>query len=172
MTLIELMVVVAIVGILATLAVFMFTKSTAKARASEVPAVFAEFRIKQESYHVENGSYLSTGDENNMSTWWPDAVASPGSGGIDPTPYPTEWRDLRIVLDKTALYCSYVSVGRDANVAPGGVANSFGYTATPAVNYFFNVAECNLDGETGTANNSRYFSVSTNDGIAKLREGQ
>lgn len=172
MTLIELMVVVAIVGILATLAVFMFTKSTAKARASEVPAVFAELRIKQEAYHVENGTYLSTGDETNTATWHPATVATPSSGGNAAAPIPAEWQTLHITLDKSVLYCSYVTVARAGGVAPGAVPGDFGFTATPATNYFFNVAECDFDGSTGTTNNSRYFSVSTSDGIAKLREGQ
>ncbi len=42
----ELMIVVAIVGILASIAIFMFTRHVAKAKASEVPAMFAELKIR------------------------------------------------------------------------------------------------------------------------------
>src|SRR5690606_33138255 len=62
-TLIEVMVVVAVVGVLASVAVFMFGKQRTKARASEIPVVFGEFQLRQEQFHLENDEYLSTGNE-------------------------------------------------------------------------------------------------------------
>jgi type II secretory pathway pseudopilin PulG len=169
------MIVVAIVGILATLAVFMFTKSTARARASEVPAVFAEFRIKQEQYHLENGLYFTTGDETNIGSWFPTSPAAPSSGGnpSTPTDQPTAWtEDLRMVIDKSALYCSYVTIGRTNGQSYGSVAQAtFGApSAVQPTNFFYNIAECDLDGKTSV--NSRYFSSSTTDGIIKVNDGR
>lgn len=169
MTLIELMIVVAIVGILASVAVYMFSKSTAKARASEVPAVFAEFRIKQEQFHMENGTYHSTGDEGTPGDYWPVTPADPSSGGNPVAPLPATWQALRMTLDKSALYCSYITVGQTANAGPGSIATTYGFTAVP-VNYFYSIANCDLDGEPAV--DSQYFSISTTDGLLVENEGR
>ena len=169
MTLIELMIVVAIVGVLASVAVYMFTKSVNKARSSEVPAVFAEFRIKQEQFHMENGVYQSTGDENTPSDYWPAAPAAPSSEGNAIAPMPATWQALRVNLDKSVLYCSYVTVGKTANTAPGAIAAGYGFTA-PATNYFYSIANCDLDGKPAV--NSQYFSISTTDGLMVDNEGR
>ncbi|HWM85814.1 MAG TPA: hypothetical protein VNO33_08245, partial [Kofleriaceae bacterium] len=72
----ELMIVVAIVGILASLAVFMFTRHVAKAKASEVPAMFAELKLRQQQFHLENEEYLSTGADDTAAF---PSVSPPGS---------------------------------------------------------------------------------------------
>src|SRR3989304_3133894 len=67
-TLIEMMIVVAIVGIPAAIAVSMYRRSVAKAEAGEVHGVFGEIRMKQEQFHVENDKYLATmsADEGDL----------------------------------------------------------------------------------------------------------
>src|SRR5688572_20234593 len=67
-TLLELMIVVALIAILATLVIPSFFSESNRAKAeSEVAAVFAELRTKEEAYKVEKGVYLSTGaDETDL----------------------------------------------------------------------------------------------------------
>ena len=64
-TLIEILIAVALVGILAGLAVMKFSKQARKARGAEVQAIFAELRNREEQYHLENGVYFSTGANEN-----------------------------------------------------------------------------------------------------------
>jgi type IV pilus assembly protein PilA len=54
-TLVELMVVVAIIGVLATLAVPQYQRFTAKARQSEAKIALGAMRTAIESYRPENG---------------------------------------------------------------------------------------------------------------------
>ncbi len=140
-TLIELMVVVAIIGILATVAVFMFTKQTRKARKTEVHAIMAEIAMRQEQYALENGRYLdigagydvgppidyTNGEQNNE--WIPDGS---GIGGVAP-PNPgknarafsfanlptgqitNDWQALRVNIDRP-LYCAYTTVAGQPNL--------------------------------------------------------
>jgi len=171
MTLLELMIVVAIIGILVGVAVPLFMKTTKKAKAeSEVAAIFAEFKLRQEGYYNENGRYLSTGgfpgpavDESDAH---PDITAS--SGAPDPiSPVPDSWKALRIQTDKTALYCSYVSIagkGNDPDGNIGTIASSDFSMATPVTDWYYLIARCDVDGN-GVVESIR-FTNSESDTIA------
>jgi prepilin-type N-terminal cleavage/methylation domain-containing protein len=186
-TLMELMIVVAIVGILATLAVFMFTRHVAKAKASEVPAMFAELKLRQQQFHLENEEYLSTGASD--TAFFPTATP-PGSSAqsfdittssAPPAPQDTKfpgpsWQTLRINPDKTALYCVYVAIA-----GPGGDGTNVGATASaapfdlggaltvPAINWFYLLASCDCDGEGTT---STYFTLSDTEGTMVSNPGE
>jgi prepilin-type N-terminal cleavage/methylation domain-containing protein len=173
-TLMELMIVVAIVGILASLAVFMFTRHVAKAKASEVPAMFAELKLRQQQYHLESEAYLSTGASE--SDFFPSADP-PGSSpqSFDLTTDP-EWQALRINPDKTQLYCVYVAIagagGDPANVGARAAAAPFnlgGSLDVPAINWFYLLADCDFDGD---GNESTYFTLSDTEGTIVANSGE
>lgn len=172
-TLMELMIVVAIVGILASIAIFMFTRHVAKAKASEVPAMFAEFKIREQQYHLENEAYLSTGATDN--DYFPTATA-PGKDAqnYDITASPGDsWKSLRMSPDKTALYCVYVAIagpGGDLdNAGPKATAAPFNLTAIPPVNWFYVMAECDFDGD-GTP--AIYYALSDIEGTIVSNPGE
>ena len=63
-SLVELMVVVAVVSILATIAATSYRRYVARVRVTEVTAMFSEFRAKEEAYRAEYGQYanVTSGD--------------------------------------------------------------------------------------------------------------
>lgn len=167
MSLIELMVVVAIAGILATVAVVSYIKYTQRAKASEVHAMFAELRLHQEQYQAENGVYLSTGA--NEADYHPAAPSGPDAPN-PVNPMPLDWTKLRMQPDKENLYCSYVSIaGPAAGGTIGPVANSFGMLAPPLTNWYYLIAECDLDGNPAV--NSLYFNRSDVEGTLVQNKG-
>jgi type IV pilus assembly protein PilA len=74
-TLIELMIVVAIIGILAAIAIPNFIRFQLKAKSSEGKTNLAAIRTAEESYYAEYGSYVSadpspaTVDDNNKTDY-------------------------------------------------------------------------------------------------------
>ncbi len=161
-TLIELMVVVAIVAILASVAIWYFGRSTRTAKASEVHGVFAEIRNRELQYHNEFNTYLSTGLSD--TDYWPTPPSNTAKS-IDPMP--ASWVSLRLNPGKTSLYCGYVAIAGDANDASnlGPAATKFGLTAAPVRDWFYIVAECDFDSDS--ANNSFYF---THSGMTRVME--
>ncbi len=150
-TLMELMIAVAIVGILATIAMFAYNKYIKGARASnEVPAVFAEFQLRQQQFAVENnGFFLSTG-ANDGDTWPPAPSGSktPTSIAGGPMAPGGTWEQLHITLDKPALYCAYVTRAGNAGDASniGATASGkFAMATAPTQNWYYVLAECDWD---------------------------
>ncbi len=71
-TLIELMIVVAILGVLAAVAMVSFSKSKRKSETKKVDAMFAAIATSQETYRQFNGNYHGSGE---LDTWTADATA-------------------------------------------------------------------------------------------------
>ncbi|HLU64647.1 MAG TPA: type II secretion system protein [Kofleriaceae bacterium] len=188
-TLIELMVVIAIVGVLASLAIFAFTRQTRKAQAqSEISSMFAKIKSAQEAFHLENGTYLQTGATE--TDFFPSA--SPPAGGtqafdIADSPAPPSpldarfpgpsWETLRIRPDKSELHCVYVVIagegGEAGNVGSIAAGEPFNLGSTdrpvPAVDWYYVLAECDFDGD-GTP--SRYFTLSDSEETVVQNRGE
>lgn len=77
-TLVELMMVVAILGVLATVAVFSYKSYLRKARTGEAVAFLLDIKMKQETYFMTYSRYVDTGDT-------PDAFYPPA---LPYVPYP------------------------------------------------------------------------------------
>src|SRR5512144_2188894 len=82
-TLIELMIVVAIIGILAAIAIPNFLRFQLKAKSSEGKTNLAAIRTAEESYFAEYGNYVSALPSpptlgNNVKTDFSNAVAGEG----------------------------------------------------------------------------------------------
>ena len=59
-TLLELIVVIIIIGLLATLGLTQYTRIVEKARKSEAVAMIGEIRTAQRGYYLQNGAYATT----------------------------------------------------------------------------------------------------------------
>ncbi len=66
-TLIELMIVVVIIGILASLAIPRFMQATVKSKQSEVKGILKQIYTMQRTYRQENGAYLACADNAAFS---------------------------------------------------------------------------------------------------------
>ncbi len=164
-TLLEILIVIALLGVLATIAVMSFSKQTRKARGAEANAMFAALRVAQEQYHLENGVYLST-SAGEAATW----PATPGRTAQTILPLPATWTALKVKLPEENVYCGYVTIagpgGDGTNI--GALATSFGMT-TPATDWYYMIAHCNLDGNS--ARDSYYFAWSGDTRVQKRNEG-
>lgn len=166
-TLIELMVTVAVIGVLAAIAYQNFSGVARKTRGSEVNAVFAELRQRQEEYHLANGVYLSTGStENDLFPATPSRTAQ-NVGTL-----PASWISLKVRLANAKLHCGYVvmagAAGSGAGI--GAKATEFGMPATPTTDWYYLLARCNLAGSSAV--DSFYFSWSGDTAVKKQNEGR
>ena len=169
-TLVEVMIVVAIVAVLVAIAVPTFTGTSRKAKgASEVAPYFQDFRVRMDQYQQENGVYPPTIGE---STFHP---ATPGAAKQTILPLPSAWTAIRLrPSGSSEVYCGYTwatgLANDDANVgsiASAAAPDGFRFTV-PASNWYYLLAKCNLDGTGGF---SYYFTDSVDTSIRKLNEG-
>lgn len=137
---------------------------------AEVISVFTELQIRQAQAQLEGGSFRSSSAINSEGDLWPTARVTDGTK-MDLLPLPSEWTDLKMEPDISAVFCSYVVVvgnsGDDANIGPIA-SQTFGYTA-PEKDWFYLLARCDMDGDPSI--DSYYFQSSEHSSLFWVNRG-
>jgi type IV pilus assembly protein PilE len=170
-TLIELMMVVAIIAVLAIIVVPLFTREVHKTKGqSEVNPMFTELGTKEETYKQEAGSFLG-------AVQCP-AAASPAGYDIVATckTSGSAWESLRVQAPNSTMHCAYtivVGLKTDTLTPPTGIKNSAGVVsaaeANLATSWWYMTAECDEDGQGGT--NALYYRSSVDPTLQILNSG-
>jgi type IV pilus assembly protein PilA len=187
-TLIELMIVVVIVGILATLAVVGYRRLIQSSHVSEATGMVQSIRVAQESYHSETQQYA------NISSCFPSGVnaatclypatpvygiattwGAPCTSGCNS---PWDWSMLPVHVDGPVLFGYATQGGPPASTANGTnvpaspVANgiSLNFPTAPTTDWFVIAAEADLD--NNPANFTDVFTTSWSNQVWISNEGQ
>jgi prepilin-type N-terminal cleavage/methylation domain-containing protein len=127
-TIIELMIVVAIVGVLATLAIPYYQKLTARARRSEMGLTISKLRMQLiATYHSQGGFPIPSGLSPGVSTWNPaDPVSGTPALGLAAAWNTTDpdWMNLPAMDGAVRLRYQY-SVTADGKTVTFNAAGNF-----------------------------------------------
>jgi len=166
-TLMELMIVVAILAIVAAIAIPVFSRWKRRAIRSEVAAVLGEISLKQEAFRGEFSTYKDCG---SAEQWWP---ALPTGGEPIKKAVGTNacWAGLGLRTDPQ-LYCAYSIYAGAAGswgTLPTGHQGAFGTGSTaPTFTWYLGVAECDMDGVAdGKGNNSVFYRTPQSSGLGE-----
>jgi prepilin-type N-terminal cleavage/methylation domain-containing protein len=161
-TMIEMMMVVAVLGILTVVAVVGYSKIFKKAHASEIPQMFGELKTREETFKAESGFYLPVCKDPAQSAtpvsdcseandgYWPRFVA----GSHDPMDasgaMPQRWQQLKVNIGRGSLYCQYqVIAGAAGDNASMGTHGVQVFTATaPIRGWFYVMGQCDWDADS------------------------
>ena len=160
-TLVELMIVVAIIGVLAVIAGTAYRRYMDSGRTAEAMAMLGEIRAKEEAYRAEFSSYTgwSGGGEAAANTLpVVDGGCSVGTKEPCAKDVPTTftgnwayWSALGINAGKRQLYCGYIVNAGAANVAiTGTMGKDIVQATTPTTPWWYAIAMCDNDGTAGT----------------------
>lgn len=127
-TLIELMMVVAILGILAVVAIPQYKSYVYKSKTTEAVGFLAEIKARQESYRADFGMYCNA--STSATAWAPD-----GNPLDRPRPWTQDarWRQLGAIAPGNQVLFSYVTVaGLPGADTPSqhGFSSNLGYNGT------------------------------------------
>ena len=130
--------------------------------------MFAEFKIREEQYKLENGVYLSTG--NGETDTWPVVPGKDLQNYI--VGMPATWTQLKFQAPEGQVRCAYTVV---AGPASGGSVGAVAAAApfnfvTPPVSWFYALAHCNMD--NNAAVDGFYFTSSVNSTVLSLNPGR
>ena len=171
----ELMIVVVMVSILASIAMVGFRKYVARARTMEAAAMIAEMSGKQQIYFVEFGGYLPLRADN--VTTLPSADESPTAffplspsastfessrtavSVANRAAWPGGWRSVGLRPPDQRLYCTYLlNAGGAGQAVPAGIGSAaMGPVAATAPAWFYAIAACNMTGPAGYPANVTKF---------------
>jgi type IV pilus assembly protein PilA len=154
-TLIEMMVVVVIVGILATLAVVGYRKLVQSSHVSEAQNMVQDIRVAQESYHSETQVYANisssltayypqTSPHRTLLTGWGDVCSGACTNNM-------QWSMLPLHVDGPVMF-GYATIGGAANTSPVPAAVSVNgqnlqFPAPSPVDWYIVAAACDLDND-------------------------
>jgi prepilin-type N-terminal cleavage/methylation domain-containing protein len=191
-TILEMLIVVAIIGILSSLATVGYRRYVGRARLTEGVTILSEMSSKQQIYYLEFGSYLPLradgsvvpSPDENASGFYPvspssttfDSVRSPTSIA-DPLGWPTAWRSVGLRPREQRLYCTYLlNAGRAASPAPAGATYGptlLGTISATSPPWFYALAACNLNGVSGWPTSVTVMGLSSNaSSLRTFNDGQ
>jgi prepilin-type N-terminal cleavage/methylation domain-containing protein len=161
-TLVELMIVVAIISVLAVVAGTAYRRYLDSARTTEAYAMLGEIRTRQEAYRAEFSTYLSTGAaETNLFPAVDSASCYP-SGNKEPcqkavsttipgTVIPAGWTSLGINPSRFTLQCGYVAIAGASGTSVTGAEGLRLLPTNPQTTpWWYAIAVCDNDGNSAT----------------------
>ena len=165
-TLVELMIVVAIIGIIAAIASVGYRRWIGRARLTEAVTMLGEMSSKEQTYRMEFGTYLPLRADGNAVLPSPDEAAaafypsSPSSAAFESVGtsvsvannalWPTSWRAAGVSPRDTTLYCTYMTnAGNAGQAIPAGATFGAALVSGTAAPWFYGLAACNLNGPAG-----------------------
>jgi type IV pilus assembly protein PilA len=168
-TLVELMIVVVIIGVLASLAVVGYRKLIVSSHVSEAQNMVQSIRVAQEGYHSETQQYANV--STSLTSWYPQstpngktvtawgqACSTQCNGGMD-------WSMLPVHTDGPVMF-GYATIGGPAGTGPKPAAVTVNgatltFPAAPTTDWFVVAASCDMD-SSGAPNTSVYAMSWTN----------
>jgi prepilin-type N-terminal cleavage/methylation domain-containing protein len=184
-TLVEMMVVVVIFGILATMAGFGWRRYIARARATEASAMLAEIMSREELYKTEFAQYLpltsgtgkavyaTTGSAMNDEAAADFYPLDPSSAVFDTARtatnisnaanWPTQWKQLGLRPRSSVLYCTYMARAglKNTSITAGTYGTKLLGTAVQPIDWFYALGACNMNGTTSWPAGETVFGVSS-----------
>jgi type IV pilus assembly protein PilA len=166
------MVVVVIVGILATLAVVGYRKLVQSSHVTEATNMVQSIRVAQEAYHSETQQYADI--SSSLWSWCPSAtpVGNQVTAWGGSSTCGTTWAILPLHVDGPVLF-GYATKAGSAGAAlaalPSDIASRLSLTA-PTTEWYMVTAMCDLD-----SNGSPYTYVATtswSNQVFTFNEGQ
>lgn len=153
-TLIEMMVVVIIVGILATLAVVGYRRLVQSSHLSEATSMVQSIRVAQEAYHGETQQYADI--STSLTSWYPSSApdgkhVTAWGGACSNCVSGQSWAVLPVHVDGPVLFGYATKAGPAASnpaTMPGDISSKIDLTnVTPSPTEWYEVtAMCDLDG--------------------------
>ena len=179
-TLVEMLIVVAILGILASMASVGYRRYIGRARVTEAVTLLSEMTSKEQVYFLEFGAYLPLrtdgivmpSPDESTSAFYP---ISPDDSGFESAHtatsisnsalWPTAWRSIGLRPREPQLFCTYlVNAGGPGGAAPTGAPFANSMLGTLNVNspgWFYAIAACNLTGVAGYPNDVMVLGLSS-----------
>jgi prepilin-type N-terminal cleavage/methylation domain-containing protein len=161
-TLVELLVVIAMIGILAALAVFSFQKLVKSAGTSEAVAMIQSIRAAEEAHKAETLVYLGCSGcggvpcapgAGNLTTYYPQMQLSDKKAHWvnDKHPDYNCWNMLHVAADSGVKFGYAVVAGSPANAPPSTSLSPPPVWPTPTEGWFVVQAAADRDGDSKKA---------------------
>lgn len=148
----ELMIVVAIVSVLATLAIYGVNKYVLSSKASEATEVIASIKIAEELYQQETFVYLDVSDgsfDNLHPTATPGKSKHDFAGNGDDAEVATRFRELGVETSGGVYFSYGVVAGRSGDAFPELPTDKqdFNFPAAATEPFYVVLAKGDLDGD-------------------------
>ena len=191
-TLVELLIVVAILGLLASLATVGYRRYVGRARLTEAVTLLSEMASKEQIYFLEFGMYLPLRADNVITL----PSANEGAAAFYPSnPTTANFESTRTAVTsrtrrladrlalhglrprEQALYCTYmVNAGGNGHPSPAGATYGpglLGVLTPTSPPWFYGLAVCNLTGAAGFPNGATVMGISSNrSALRTFNDGQ